>query len=132
MESDKLVESSLVAQAGRPDKKVYAITGDGRDELTAWLATPTPPEALRSEFAVKLRALHLGDRAVLLDQVRTRRAQHAAQLESYENSAAKFYPDPSTLTDEQVGPYLVLRGGMRAEAGAIEWCDEILEHLESR
>jgi DNA-binding PadR family transcriptional regulator len=130
MESDKLVESNLVAQAGRPDKKVYAITADGRGELTSWLATPTPPEALRSEFAVKLRALHLGDRDVLIDQVRVRRTQHAAQLAAYEQSAAKFYPDPSTLTDEQVGPYLVLRGGIRAEAGAIEWCDEILDHLE--
>jgi DNA-binding PadR family transcriptional regulator len=129
MESDKLVESNLVAQDGRPDKKVYAITADGRDELTSWLATPTPPEALRSEFAVKLRAMHLGDRDALVEQVRTRRTEHAAQLATYESSAAKYYPDPSTLTEDQVGPYLVLRGGMRAESGAIEWCDEILTHL---
>jgi hypothetical protein len=64
--------------------------------------------------------------------VRVRRTEHAAQLAAYENSAAKFYPDPSALTDEQVGPYLVLRGGMRAEAGALEWCDEILTYLEPR
>lgn len=129
METDKLVESNLVAQAGRPDKKVYAITADGRGELTAWLATPTPPEALRSEFAVKLRAMHLGDRGTLVTQVKIRRAQHAAQLAAYEDSATKFYPDPSELTDEQVGPYLVLRGGLRAEAGAVEWCDEIVQTL---
>jgi DNA-binding PadR family transcriptional regulator len=130
MESDKLVESNLVAQAGRPDKKVYAITTEGRGELTDWLATPTPPEGLRSEFAVKLRALHLGDRNVLVAQVKRRRSEHAAQLAAYEQSAAKFYPDPSTLADDEIGPYLVLRGGLRAEAGAIEWCDEILTHLE--
>jgi hypothetical protein len=129
MESDKLVESNLVAQSGRPDKKVYEITADGRAELTTWLATPTPPEGLRSEFAVKLRALHLGDRATLTEQVRIRRAQHAAQLESYEQSAAKYYPDPSALAADQVGPYLVLRGGLRTEAGAMAWCDEILEQL---
>jgi DNA-binding PadR family transcriptional regulator len=132
MESDKLVESNLVAQDGRPDKKVYAITSDGRDELTTWLATPTPPEALRSEFAVKLRALHLGDRDTLVAQVRTRRAEHATQLATYESSAAKFYPDPSDLGHDEVGPYLVLRGGIRAESGAIEWCDEILTHLEEK
>jgi len=132
MESDKLVESHLVAQDSRPDKKVYAITSEGRDELTTWLSTPTPPEGLRSEFAVKLRALHLGDRDVLVDQVQRRRAQHAAQLAAYEDSAARFYPDPSELTDEQVGPHLVLRGGLRAEAGAVEWCDEILTELEKR
>ena len=130
MEADKLVESNLVAQDGRPDKKVYAITSEGHDELTAWLATPTPPEGLRSEFAVKLRALHLGDRDTLVAQVRRRRSEHVAQLEAYEKSAAKFYPDPSSLADDEVGPYLVLRGGLRAEAGAIAWCDEIIEHLE--
>lgn len=132
MEADKLVESHLVAQDGRPDKKVYAITPDGHDELATWLATPTPPEALRSEFAVKLRALHLGDRDVLVAQVRQRRTQHSAQLAAYTDSATRFYPDPSALTDEQVGPYLVLRGGIRAESGAVEWCDEILSQLEPR
>ena len=132
MESDKWVEANLVEQTGRPDKKVYAITADGRAELNTWLATPTPPEALRSEFAVKLRAMHLGDRDALVAQVRKRRSEHTAQLASYENSAAKFYPDPSVLTGEQVGPYLVLRGGIRAESGAIEWCDEILTHLEEK
>jgi hypothetical protein len=130
MESDKLVESNLVAQSGRPDKKVYAITAAGHDELTTWLTTPTPPEGLRSEFAVKLRALHLGNRDTVIEQVRSRRSQHAAQLAAYEDSAARYYPDPAALTDEQVGPYLVLRGGLRAEAGAVAWCDEILEHLE--
>ncbi len=130
MESDKLVESNLVAQAGRPDKKVYAITADGHRQLTTWLATPTPPEGLRSEFAVKLRALHLGDRDTLVGQVRRRRDEHAARLAEYEKSAEKFYPHPSDLTEDQVGPYLVLRGGLRAETGAIEWCDEILQHLE--
>ena len=132
MESDKLVESNLVAQDGRPDKKVYAITSTGRDDLTAWLGTPTPPEGLRSEFAVKLRALHLGERDTLLAQVRQRRTEHAGQLEAYEQSAAKFYPDPSALAEEEVGPYLVLRGGIRAESGGIEWCDEILSHLEEK
>jgi DNA-binding PadR family transcriptional regulator len=131
MESDKIVESNLVAQSGRPDKKVYEITADGRAELTKWLATPTPPEALRSEFAVKLRALHLGDRDVLVDQVMKRRAQHAAQLASYEQSAAKYYPDPTALADDEVGPYLVLRGGIRSESGGLEWCDEILDALST-
>ena len=64
--------------------------------------------------------------------MRKRRSEHTAQLASYESSAAKFYPDPSALTDEHIGPYLVLRGGIRAESGAVEWCDEILTHLEEK
>src|SRR3954470_11032352 len=61
MEADGWVESEAVAQDGRPDKKLYVITGPGRHELAAWTARDTPVEHLRSEFAVKLRALPFGD-----------------------------------------------------------------------
>lgn len=129
MESDKLVAADLVAQEGRPDKKVYAITDDGLAELRAWLGQPSKPEAVRSEFALKLRALHLADREVLADEVQARRAAHALLLAEYEASERKFYPEPSKLTEEQIGGWLALRGGIRIERGGIEWCDEILQAL---
>jgi DNA-binding PadR family transcriptional regulator len=129
MESDKLVESNLVAQDGKPDKKVYAITEAGRDELTSWLTKPSPPEALRSSFAVKLRAQHLADRDVLLDEVRRRRDAHAAQLASYRASEARYFPDRSDIPEDMVGAWLALRGGLRVEQNGIEWCEEILQTL---
>ena len=127
MESDKWVEAHLVEQTGRPDKRVYAITADGRDELMRWSSTPTPHEKYRSEFAVKLRGLRFGDRDAVLSDVRTRRAAHVAQLAYYEASAAKHYPDPSAVTDDELGAYLVLRGGLIQEQSGIAWCDEILQ-----
>lgn len=132
MESDGWVESRLVSQDGRPDKKVYALTATGRGELTEWLARPTPPELVRSEFTVKLRALHLVDRSVLLDAVTRRRTEHETVLAGYEASAERFFPDPAALTDEQLGPYLALRGGIRLEQAGIDWCDEIIRTLETR
>ena len=38
-------------------------------------------------------------------------------------------PDPAALTGTALHQYLVLRGGMRAEEGAIEWLTEVLEVL---
>jgi len=127
MESDEWVESHLVAQDNRPDKKVYSITGDGRDELRRWSSVPTPIESLRNEFAVKLRGLQFGDRVAVLDDVQRRRAAHVEQLSFYQANAAKNYPDPSALTDADLGAYVVLRGGMLAEQTGIAWCDEILQ-----
>lgn len=132
MEGEKWVERHLVAQVGRPDKKVYAITDAGQAELADWLATPTPAEQVRSEFAVKLRACHLVDPAVVHAAVARRRAEHIALLDRYRASAEKHFPDPSSLTDAQVGPWLVLRGGIRLERAGIEWCDEITRTLEAR
>ena len=132
MEADGLVASEAVAQAGKPDKKVYVMTAAGHDELRRWAATPTSPEPLRSEFAVKLRALGERDRAAAIDDVERRRSEHLTRLEYYEKSAARFYPDPSVIDDEALGAWLVLRGGVIAEEAGIRWCDEILERLGSR
>ncbi|MGJ9411892.1 PadR family transcriptional regulator [Aeromicrobium sp. CF4.19] len=129
MEADGLVESRLVAQDHRPDKKVYALTEAGRDELRRFAVSPTPPEVLRSEFAVKLRALPFADRETTVADVRRRRQQHVEKLSYYEESAARFYPDPSAVADDELGAWLVLRGGLLAEQGGITWCDEILAAL---
>ena len=67
MEADGWTSAEHIAQGARPDKKVYALTEAGRGELIAWLARATPPEQVRSEFAVKIRALHLLDRVTVLD-----------------------------------------------------------------
>ncbi len=127
MESDKWVEAHLVEQSGRPDKKVYAITGEGHAELVRWSSTPTPIDYPRSEIAVKVRGLRFGDRDAVLSDVRTRRESHVEQLAYYEASAAKHYPDPSAIGEDELGAYLVLRGGLMQEQTAIAWCDEILQ-----
>jgi DNA-binding PadR family transcriptional regulator len=54
LERDGLVESAHVAQEGRPDKRVYALTGTGRAEVRAWIEAPTPGTRLKDEFFMKL------------------------------------------------------------------------------
>ena len=129
MEADAWVASELVAQDGRPDKKVYAITATGRDELARWTSTRTPPEHLRSELAVKLRALPFGDRDAIVEDVRARRRRHEERLAYYLDSAERFYPRPDELDPAEIGGWLVLRGGLLTERTSIEWCDEILQRL---
>ena len=58
--------------------------------------------------------------------VQTRREAHASQIAYYENSAERHYPDPSSLGQDELGAYLVLRGGILAEQTGLAWCDEIL------
>jgi DNA-binding PadR family transcriptional regulator len=52
---DSLVTYEVVNQSERPDKKVYALTEDGRKELKEWLATPSTLDLnLRNETFLKL------------------------------------------------------------------------------
>ena len=88
LEADGLVRSSSVAQATRPDKKVFELTAAGRDELAVWIDQPAPAVRVKDEFFTKLvLAARAGvvDPVVLID--RQRRA-HLRQLRSVSDLAA--------------------------------------------
>lgn len=118
-----------VAQAGRPDKKVYRASDGGRVELRRWLAEPGEPTMIRDELALKIRGASLGDTDTILAQIEQHRDRHAERLDVYRVIEKRDFPDPARLTGQQLHQYLVLRGGVRAEQGLVEWCDELLEAI---
>lgn len=127
MDVDGWVDVTEVAQTGRADKKVYAVSAAGRDVLAAWLAEPTGTQPLRIEIAVKLRGASFGDRAAVLDVVRANLADHAARLDLYRQLMERDYPEPGALSGLDLDQYLVLRGGVRLEEFWIDWLTEYLE-----
>jgi len=127
MEADGWLTSTVVAQQGRPDKKVYAVSAVGTAALEAWLATPTDPNPLRSELGVKLRAAsYAADLEEVLADVRSHLADHQTRLDLFRQLADRDYPEPSALTGSALHQYLVLRGGIRMEEAWVGWLDEYL------
>jgi DNA-binding PadR family transcriptional regulator len=135
MEADGWLSATVVEQQGRPDKKVYTVSDAGRRELARWIAAPltrggsTRAGALGDsrtrEVAVKLHGAAFGDRGALHEQILALRAERADLLDTYLGFEKKQFPDPTTLRDSALHQYLVLRGGIRAEEGAIDWLDEV-------
>lgn len=130
MESAGWLESTHVAQEGRPDKKVYDLTEDGRSELREWISRPADAEAARSDLAVKIRGASYGDPASVADEVRRHRAAHAERLEFYLANEKHEFPDPSALHGHRLHQWLVLRGGISLERGLIDWYDEVAAALD--
>ncbi len=96
LEREGGVVCEAVAQARRPDKKVYAITRAGRDALRAALMREEPRHVVRSEFLVLLYFAHLlpPERlAAVIDTmtVEFERIMHS-DLESYERNHAELTP----------------------------------------
>jgi len=56
MEKDGWLDSEMIIQVGKPNKKQYAITDAGQEELNRWLHNHESMEwiTLRSEFLMKL------------------------------------------------------------------------------
>jgi DNA-binding PadR family transcriptional regulator len=142
MQADGWVSATVVAQQGRPDKKVYTVSDVGRSELTRWIAAPlgggpsgrggAGRGGALSEVAVKLRGAAFGDRSALHDQVVALRAERAQLLDTYRGFEKKQFPDPAALRDSALHQYLVLRGGIRAEEGTIDWLDEVTAALAGK
>ena len=126
MERDGWVRSTVVPQQGRPDKKVYDVTGPGRLELQRWLTEPTGSEPLRSDLMVKFRGASYGDRAAILATAREKLAEHRQRLAVYEHIAERDFPKPDGLADRELDMYLVLRGGLLMEQFWIDWLTEYL------
>ena len=126
MEADGWVGVEVVAQEGRPDKRVHTPSAEGRRVLAEWLATPMPMETFRSELAVKLRGASYGDRATLLRHVADARADHATRLAHYEQLEREQFPDPADLDEAALDQWLVLRGGIRLERFWVDWTTDYL------
>ena len=131
MESDGWVTVEVVAQEGRPDKRVHTPSAEGRRVLAEWLAEPMAMETFRSELAVKLRGASYGDRATLLRHVADVRADHETRLAHYEKLEREQFPDPSALDEAGLDRWLVLRGGIRMERFWVDWLTEYLQAHET-
>jgi DNA-binding PadR family transcriptional regulator len=93
---DGLVRSARVAQDVRPDRVVYEITGDGRDELARWLSGPSPRTAgFRDDFFLKvMAAAQTRDAEVVRQVLRTQRAFLLRELRNLEEMRAERSADP--------------------------------------
>ncbi|WP_406236938.1 PadR family transcriptional regulator [Nocardia sp. NBC_01009] len=132
MEESGWLTGESVAQEGRPDKKVYSVSEAGRVELARWIAEPSDTSMPRNELGVKVRAAAHGDIGALCDEVARHRDQHNQRLELFGLIEKRDFPAPDQLSGTPLHQYLVLRAGIRVEAGFVEWCDEVLQALQPR
>lgn len=123
------VHGEDVLQDGRPDKKVYRVSDDGRAEMRRWLAQPQDSSMIRNDLAVKIRGASMGDPLAVLAEVELHRGQHAERLDVYRLIEKRDFSDPARLSGRRLHQYLVLRAGVRAEQGFLDWCDEVLQAM---
>ncbi|MEJ2172370.1 MAG: PadR family transcriptional regulator [Woeseiaceae bacterium] len=73
------VQCREIAQAGKPDRKVYRITEQGRQRLLEELDNPNPSHKVRSEFLATMCFAHL----MTAEQIQTVLHNRIAEIERY-------------------------------------------------
>jgi PadR family transcriptional regulator, regulatory protein AphA len=123
-----LATRSVQHQSGKPDRHVYTITDEGRDELHIWLELPPEPHKERIELLLKLfHGWEVGP-AAMIEHVRGVRAQHEALLSVYDG-----YDEHLRREAEAPAPYwlMTVNLGRHSSRAYIAWCDETIATLES-
>jgi DNA-binding PadR family transcriptional regulator len=136
LEGAGLLRARVVEQRRRPNKRVFALTAAGREELYAFTTRPARPTALRDDLLVKLQAVDVGDQEAVRQAMASRLEQARGKLDLYD----RLRDDLLAGRDEQqylreaerVGPYLTLMAGRLYEQQNIYWSTAVLEILDQR
>ena len=125
------VSFRVLAQSGRPDRKVYRLTAAGRRALQAWLVEPAKAPVVRDALLIKVFAAHLGDRDTLGTEIDRHLAAHRETLAAHRREEEAYFALDATRRDAQRLPYLTLRRGIRYEQEWIVWLEETRLALQS-
>lgn len=133
LEAEDLVEMQVEMQTDRPNRKVYSITEDGRNELIEWLATPAEPEQVREPLLIKMffgRALQREQLlAVLRAQLEELRRVTAMYAGDAMETVHKFAAAAGMEEDARLWA-LTVEAGISHHRAAIEWVEHALRQLE--
>jgi DNA-binding PadR family transcriptional regulator len=123
-----LVSRQVQDQEGRPDRYVYQLTREGREELRKWLVEPAEPEIPRHELLLKLFfGTEISPDATLLHVTRYKRdaEESLTMLKEVDRTLRKGRRDSPGL------PYwlLTVRQGILVEEALLQWCEEAKKEL---
>ncbi len=118
LEKAGLVVAEYVGQTDRPDRKVYALTAEGQQRVSAWLADVT--WGTPAEFHLKLvAAAGVGDPVAVVEAQRCELLRRLA--------------DGQRLAlDETEGAALLLEGVLLRLEADLRWLDACARYWENR
>ena len=130
LHSDGSVVFREVAGSGKPAKKLYSLTKDGRAQLRKWVAAPSGPPRAHYDLLVKLLAGLMVNRPALereITRVRTETSAYLDQLRSMEMRCL----NQSLETGYDFALYLALRRGLLLVEAQLTWLGEVSGFLSS-
>jgi len=125
-----LIEYETVIQGEVLEKKVYSITEQGKKKLQQWMLEEEPPVSqskdifkLRLYFAEHLTLEQTIDKlAKQQDECKKLLIRYITKVEEYNNTS---------VSDKDVGDFLLLRGAISRLEAHISWLDESMLYVKN-
>jgi PadR family transcriptional regulator AphA len=133
-EPKRLVEAGLAGSReewhGERKRTVYSITREGRDALSAWLATPTAPSRLESEPHLRVLYANYGTKDDVLESIERVEADADASLEHFDGLLGE-YDRGEGLFPERIHVNVLMAALVVAQArAAVDWARWAREQVD--
>jgi PadR family transcriptional regulator AphA len=131
LKKDGSVTAKVVAQERRPDKKLYAITTRGLEELKRWIVAPTEPPRAHYDLLVKLLGCHVVDRRLFnreLERISCRAREWMNELREMRRECLR---GRSGWTEHDKILYLTIRRGLLLGQAQSRWLAEASDFIEN-
>lgn len=126
LEKEGLVEVREVSQSGKPNRKVYSITGEGRERFRESLKDEPAPDSFRSEFLMHLFFGDHQDAGRLLELIEEQRKSLQQELASLRETEKSI----EGLAEARYG-LMCLRFGITRREATLAWLDEVEEEVRA-
>ena len=132
LSQEGLVSFVDVPQTGKPGKKVYEVTGNGKRELVNWLLQPTPSSPLKDSLLMKIYAGHLIPVENLLEEMKQARKANENNLSTFHEIEEQVFTAENMKIECMQYAHLTLRNGIIMITAWLMWADEVIAFLEKR
>lgn len=132
-----LVSVELIPQEGKPDRKVYHITENGRSEFHTWLAKPLPPTREREPQMVRIFFSGFTDDETLLSRLNESVIQEQENLAATRAILTHAQTQVEALTtkaEKRIGFFqiLTIERAIIHHQAQIDWLGSIIIRLENQ
>ncbi len=134
LEKENLIESRMILQEGKPDKKLYSITDAGKKELSHWLEKPPETPNVKDSFLMQAFFMDNLSAKDVLFQLKHYQKQREARLEKLKQTLYEQWQqikEKNKLTTRLLMSSAVLKRGLEQEAEYIEWCKRTIVLVET-
>lgn len=134
MEKTGLLSFRIEQQDGKPNRKIYNLTDQGKKELNDWLSKPLEfPQERKNDILMKIFFGNKISQKNLIEHFKKWRSSAESLQEKLEKEAkqvAAHYSDLTGVKDDMYFWLLTADYGRRQNKAIVEWCDSALKFLE--
>ncbi len=135
MEGDGWISRKVDATGNRPNKNVFSVTPEGKKVLLEWLKTPPDTPQARYEFLLKVFfSDQIAVESILgwLRESRTFCKSLMLEYQGIEQEIRGKMDDLGPAGEHLFFRLATVRFGIFNMRATIDWCDEVINHLESK